>query len=319
MNLFSEIYNCYFQVAKSILSKHSLSDKELSNKVTELGYEESIFFLLPKLKSKEWGLYQKEEDLWVSDISKEFYVPLTALQRSYLKAIINDEKIRLFLSDTELSLLEQDLTDVEPLWQPEDFYYFDRFTDHDDYSNEVYKKHFRIILQAIKDKEYLKILYQNPAGKTTTLNCLPCRLEYSIKNDRFRLLALRDQEKPQIIILNLSRIHKLENTNQYELSPTDLNKIIQNSYETQPVCIHIQNKRNTLERAMLQFANYEKNTVKLDEDTYECVIYYNKMVETELLIEILSFGPFIKVVGNERFLKLIRTRLREQYRKDSLL
>ena len=63
---------------------------------------------------------------------------------------------------------------------------------------------------------------------------------------------------------------------------------------------------------MLQFANYEKSTRKLDSDTYECLIYYNKKTETELLIEVLSFGPMIKVVGNEAFLKLIKERLLRQ-------
>ena len=63
---------------------------------------------------------------------------------------------------------------------------------------------------------------------------------------------------------------------------------------------------------MLQFANYEKNTRKIDDNTYECLIYYNKSTETELLIEILSFGPMIKVVGNEMFLSLIKKRLKRQ-------
>ena len=88
MNLFSEIYNCYFQVAKSLLEHHSLSNSELTDKVTKLGYEESIFFLLPKLTSKEWGLFRKDGEVWVSDLSSDFYTPLTKLQLSYLKAIL---------------------------------------------------------------------------------------------------------------------------------------------------------------------------------------------------------------------------------------
>ena len=63
---------------------------------------------------------------------------------------------------------------------------------------------------------------------------------------------------------------------------------------------------------MLHFANYEKNTKKIDENTYECLIYYNQSIETELLIEILSFGPMIKVTGNERMLNLIKERLYKQ-------
>ena len=63
---------------------------------------------------------------------------------------------------------------------------------------------------------------------------------------------------------------------------------------------------------MLHFANYEKNTVKIDENTYECLIYYNQSMETELLIEVMSFGPMLTVTGNERFLKALKERLKKQ-------
>ena len=63
---------------------------------------------------------------------------------------------------------------------------------------------------------------------------------------------------------------------------------------------------------MLHFANYEKNTVKIDDNTYECLIYYNQNMETELLIEVLSFGPMLTVIGNERFLGSLKKRLEKQ-------
>ena len=63
---------------------------------------------------------------------------------------------------------------------------------------------------------------------------------------------------------------------------------------------------------MLHFSNYEKRTKKVDEDTWECLIYYNRSMETELLIEVLSFGPTIQVLGPESFLQQIRDRLSRQ-------
>ena len=35
-------------------------------------------------------------------------------------------------------------------------------------------------------------------------------------------------------------------------------------------------------------------------------------METELLIEVLSFGPMIQVVGNKDFLRLLKERLARQ-------
>lgn len=92
-------------------------------------------------------------------------------------------------------------------------------------------------------------------------------------------------------------------------TPVALNQILEKDYVSEPLVRHITNKRNALERAMLHFANYKKNTTKLEENLYECCIYYNQDMETELLIEVLSFGPMIKVIGNERFLNLQKKRL----------
>lgn len=54
---------------------------------------------------------------------------------------------------------------------------------------------------------------------------------------------------------------------------------------------------------MLQFANYEKHT-EFDEESkcWICSIYYDKADETELLIDILSFGPVARVLEPEPFL-----------------
>ena len=45
-----------------------------------------------------------------------------------------------------------------------------------------------------------------------------------------------------------------------------------------------------------------------------CSIYYDKADETELLIDILSFGPVVRVLGPEPFLGLIKARVRRQHR-----
>lgn len=131
------------------------------------------------------------------------------------------------------------------------------------------------------------------AGKRLHHQYLPCKLEYSVKNGCFRIDTVIPTE------LHTTKM-------------PDINRILQQAYYKEPVTFLLVNERNALERAMLQFANYEKNTRRLEGNTYECQIYYNKLNETELLIEILSFGPMLKVTENESFLQLIQTRLKKQ-------
>ena len=115
----------------------------------------------------------------------------------------------------------------------------------------------------------------------------------------------------------MSRIQSIQPLEKTLSSPVDIDAIIQRSYYKEPLRLRIVNRRNALERAMLHFANYEKNTVKIDEDTYECLIYYNQAMETELLIEVMSFGPMLTVLGNDRFLSLLKARLHSQMLLDS--
>lgn len=313
--LFSEIYNCYFQVIKSLVEQKScLTESELHYRIQNACFEESILYLLPRLTDQGWGFYEKRDGILHSRLSGNFYVPLTGLQKSYLKAILLDEKIGLFLDETEIEEINAALSDAEPLFLPDDFYYYDRFTDKDDYADPEYKKRFRTILSAIRNHEYVDILYESRHQRRLRQCYLPCRLEYSIKNDCFRLLAVKSHthRNPKVITLNLGRITEVMSTNIIAPKVPNINRLLQRSCYHEPVRILIKNRRNALERAMLQFANYEKSTRRLNEDTYECLIYYNKETETELLIEILSFGPMIKVVGNEAFLRQIRERLGRQ-------
>lgn len=313
--LFSEVYNCYFQVIKSLIEKKTdISEKELNYRIQSSGFEESILYLLPKLTENGWGFYEKQADILHSKLSTDFYIPLTDLQKSYLKAILMDDKIGLFLNDAELDAVNAAFADVEPLYRPDDFYYYDRFTNQDDYKDPAYRKHFQSIIAAIQSHEYLDILYEARLNHRVHHNYLPCRLEYSIKNDCFRLLAVdqRTLRNPKVEILNVSRIREITPTGKTVSQLPDINHLLQRSYYYEPVRIIIKNQRNALERAMLQFANYEKNTRKIDDNTYECLIYYNKKTETELLIEILSFGPMIKVVGNDAFVQLLKERLSRQ-------
>ncbi len=318
MELFSEIYSCYYQVVDCIVREaetRSLTKKEMENICTRHGFAESGLYILPKLLGGEWPLLKHDNEGGFRAVTDgHLPLPLTGLQRSWLKSLLSDSRFRLFFAEEELLILQEYVQDARALWEPEDFYYYDRYTDGDSYTSEEYRAHFQALLRGIPRRQYMTISYQSRGGNRITHHYLPLKLEYSLKNDRFRLLALPRNGRHSIYIttINVGSILKVTPLPEYDEEEIDFVGLIRKSYYREPIRLLIKNQRNALERAMLHFANYEKRTKKIDEDTWECLIYYNNSMETELLIEILSFGPAVKVTGPESFLSQVKNRLQRQ-------
>ncbi len=315
MELFSEIYSCYYQVLRHLLSgRNAVTIQDIRNRICDEGFEESLLSIIPKLESGAWDLFRRDGELYLSKLAGPVTVPLSDLQKSYLKALLSDSRIGLFLEKEQLETLNDMLSGTAPLWKPEQFFYYDQFSDPDPYQDETYRRNFRLLLHAQKKNQYVDIDYNSPGGSRVHHYYVPARLEYSIKNDKFRLLALKQagHGKMKLEILNVARIQSIRPAEKKLSAPVDLNSVIRASYYKEPLKLHIINRRNALERAMLHFANYEKNTTKIGENTYECFIYYNQSMETELLIEVMSFGPMLTVIGNDKFLNSLKTRLQRQ-------
>lgn len=317
MELFSEIYNCYYQIVSRILKeaeKHPVTEDEIRRICTDTGFAESGLYILPRLVSGEWRLLSPEGHVYRSLTAGHGDLPFTLLQRSWIKTLFQDARFRLFFTDEELTALEDYVRDARTLWNPEDFHLYDQYEDGDDYTSDAYRQHFQTLLAAIPKRQYVHISYESAKGHRLTHRYLPLKLEYSAKNDRFRLLAVPENERHSIFVhtINLSGIREARLLPRYDREDYHFADIIRKSYYHEPVRLLITNRRNALERAMLHFANYEKRTKKIDEDTWECLIYYNSSMETELLIEVLSFGPAVQVTGPESFLAQIKQRLSRQ-------
>ena len=134
-DIFSEVYGTYYNIVADILGKAAsdgLTLEQLKRIVYKEGYEESGLELLPALTDERWTLLNKELK---TPLKNKPSMPLTLLQKQWLKALLLDERVRLFFTDEELANEEKALEDVEPLYRPEQFVFFDRFVDGDAYKS----------------------------------------------------------------------------------------------------------------------------------------------------------------------------------------
>lgn len=319
MELFHEIYSCYIDVVRCILTEAEQSPvtagrmEQLAAKKT---FGESALAILPKLTGGDWPLLVPcGDDAFRSRLTHTPHVPLSTLQKSWLKALLADGRIRLFFSDAELEELKDMLGDVEPLYREEDFYYFDRYRDGDPIADTAYRLHFATILRALQENRILLVSYEGKQGPVS-LEAAPYQLQYSSKDDKFRLCCLKYSRGAFRLNtqLNLAKIRDCRLSSESCPAHTAKYRFRPVSRAPEPVLLQISGERNSLERCMLHFASYEKHTEYEEEQgCYLCSIYYDLADETELLIDILSFGPVVQVLGPESFLEQVRERVRRQH------
>ncbi len=293
--IFSEIYSVYYNTVAKILSAagDGASEKELQRIVNENAFSDSVLTVLPSLKSGKWQLLKPD----LTPILKHTpSMPLTLLQKRWLKAISLDKRIRLF--DADFSCLDG----VEPLFTEDDYRVFDKYGDGDSYDDENYIHNFKVIMYAIKNKKAVKIKMLNRRGEISKAKFYPKGLEYSAKDDKFRVVLSGSLYKR----VNMGRIEGAEICDDF----TPRQDVIEEHIHE--LTLIITDERNAMERVMLHFAHFEKQARKIDDTHYLLNIKYYENDETEIVIRVLSFGPFVKVTEPQSFADLIKDRLKSQ-------
>ena len=309
MELFSEIYSAYYNAVSKILSCRNLSKKDMIKIINEKAFSESSLYIMPRI-CDEWKLVSENNGIYNSRLKNIPSMPLTAIQKRWIKTVISDKRARLFIDDDIISRLSESLKDVKPLFSTKNFLFFDMFSDGDDFTNPDYIRFFRIIKNAVSEKKILEISFTSSRKNNITHKFLPLKLEYSPKNDKFRVLSAVVSKGiiKENFVINISRITDIKDTGKFfeKAVPED-------SDCCDSVCVEVSSERNGVERFMLEFAGYEKVT-EFNEESGKCTaeIWYSKSDETELLIRLLSFGRVLEIKSPEYFRNLARERIEKQ-------
>lgn len=296
--LFSEVYGTYYNVLAQLLSQAvegTLTQQTLLDTVREKGFEESVLTIPEALQTQAWPLLKKDLS---TPLHHKPTMPLTLLQKQWLKALLQDPRIRLFAPPAE------GLEDVQPLYPADTFVYFDRYLDGDPFEDPSYIRIFRTVLTAIREKRWLRIGFIGSKGLPHYWRCVPYKLEYSPKDDKFRLLSSNKRESLSINLARIQSCRLLEPCAPEDYCPLPMAK--------RTLVLELYDQRNALERAMLHFSHLEKETERLEGDRYRLTLRYEHGDETELLIRVLSFGPMVKVLYPDDFRDQLLHRLNNQ-------
>ena len=296
--LFSEIYSSYFNAVAKILglaTESKLTGKALTEAIQEQAFEESVLVIPKALKSERWPLLTRTFE---TPLLEKPTMPLTDLQKQWLKVLLKDPRIGLFSPSTE------GLEDVEPLYDPESVVFFDRYGDGDPFQDRNYIRNFQTILQALREDGSVRIRYRAAGGNERRYDCRPIHLEYSGRDDKFRLIA---EGWKRTLTLNLGRMITVERR---ETQETELGEFPEDG--EREMTLELTDERDAMRRAIISFSDLEKETVRLDEKHYRIHLWYRQEDETDLLIRILSFGPVLRVTEPAELVDQVIARLRRQ-------
>ncbi len=296
--IFHEIYSVYYQtVAKILTAANGSNTSELRRIILQNAFAESHMAILPALESGRWPLLTAAG---TSILEHEPTMPLTLLEKRWLKSLLDDPRLKLF--GVELPGLE----DVKPLFTREDYRVYDRYLDGDPYADQGYIQRFQTVLEAIRTMRPLAAQVANRRGGAFWVRFYPIGLEYSAKDDKFRVLAQGCKQHH----FNLARIQQCTFYDGFRpiKHPTRMPR-------SKTLTLEITDSRNALERVMLHFAHFEKQCERLPGEKYLLRLQYSDADETELVIRVLSFGPRVRVLSPDSFIDLIKERLQQQ--KDS--
>lgn len=297
--IFSELYSAYYNTVARIITAafdKSTTGKDLDRIVSENAFSESVLTVMPSLKSGKWKLL--DDDLRPL-LKHEPTMPLTLLQKRWLKAVSLDKRVQLF--DVQFP----DLSDVEPLFTEDDYRVYDKYSDGDNFEDEGYIRRFRLIYYAIKNGLPVIARLNNRYGKEVTLRFFPKDFEYSEKDDKIRVIMDGCKYRQ----MNLGRIINCQlyaGAGPWNDKPETV--------QIRELTLQITDERNALERVMLHFAHFEKQAERTGDNRYLLHLKYYATDETEMVIRVLSFGPCVKVISPDSFVRSIKERLEEQKR-----
>ncbi|MBO4637112.1 MAG: WYL domain-containing protein [Clostridiales bacterium] len=295
--LFSELYGAYYNCVADLLKiavRRPVTSSDIVRISKAKGFAETALALQRAFREEEYKLIRKDG---TTPVTKEPSMPLTTLQKMWLRSVTLDPRFMLFGETIE------GLEDVPPLFTSDDYDVYDSYADGDPFTDPSYIENFRRVLDAVRNKKTLEIVSSSGRGRTGRIVFRPDMLEYSEKDDKFRAVGMC-ADGPRVV--NINRIKSIADTDE---SVTRKPAPYKNDRK---VTFTLRDTRNALERVMFHFSHLQKEVKRTGKSTYEVTLCYDKDDETELLIRLLSFGPMIRVTSPDAFIDLMRDRIRKQ-------
>lgn len=332
MELFHEYKNKYFHLVFRILNlaKNGLYKDEIIRLIEEEEYDEKVIgkdfktfegmILNQYGKEDNFNFLEEREGKYYSILNSEDSIPLkvrfSKLEKSWLNGMIKEPVVQALLGKETLKKLETALTDMKEKGSNQIIEFTNKVQNGFDIDLEKLSKDFYTILEGIINEK--PILYSNVDKNGNEYNnqlAIPIRIEYSLKDNKFRASLYSLDEKRSILVnLHTLKEVKIANNVDSNIKRKDvLKKLKEKKYSEVPITIELEDIRGAMERCFMSFSSFERNSRTISKNKYEIDIYYYTFEEDEVIRKIMSLGPYVKVKAPNRVREIIIDKIKRAF------
>jgi RNA-splicing ligase RtcB/predicted DNA-binding transcriptional regulator YafY len=329
MELFDEVKNRYFHIVFTVLNEceEGLFREDIVKIVDVEGFEEKVIgkdfqtfeglLLNEYADSENYNLLKLKEGLYYSNRISEKKPPVpvrfTNIEKAWLKNLLKVPDLKLLLRDSAIEKLNNSLKGFDAPAAIEIIEATNKSTPAHIRDIKQYEENFRVLLSAIQMGKPIRYCNTDRLGNEYCgRRALPLRLEYSIKEGRFRvsMYSLDDNRPIMANVFTLSSIEIMENEKVEINREAAIKHLHENRYSKEPIILEVRDKKSAMERCFMSFSELERSSRCIEEDRYEMKLFYYTFEEEEIIRKILALGPYVKVISPQRVIDEVIKRIK---------
>lgn len=330
MELFDEVKNRYFHIVFRALNECAyglpkediikiIEEEEFQERAVGRGFQSFQGLLLNQYEAHDnYNLLREEHKLFypvVKSYEKSIIpVRFTNMEKAWIKALVEEPSAAMILSKETLIKLKEALKDVDSPINSEIIEVTNKSTLPEILDLEQYENNFRTILKAISEEKAISYCNIDRLGNEYCgMLSLPVRLEYSLKDSRFRvsMYCLKNHRTIMANVFTMSNIEIAEANRSAITREEALKQLHKNRYSKEPILLEVTDKKSAMERCFMSFSELERSPRCLEKDKYEIKLYYYTFEEEDIIRKILALGPYVKVLSPRRIVDEVIRRIKK--------
>jgi hypothetical protein len=317
MEIFKRHKNILFKIMTRVLNESILNGKVLSKEQLRDVFEKNGYYDPTDVAIKQiigdltaeseqgtaaLGLLDRENGGYKASLPGSVPCRLSVDELEWLKSMLADYRIAVFLSAGTMLKLSEALLDVQPFYTEGDVQY-NRNVSEQNYDDEGMASHFMTAMESIGASRIVKLESASRDGTRHSSCVLPLCIDYNCLNDMFQLIIYLPEERRKIAV-NMDSIISIEGTGIVFGGSVDVNAGIKT------VTVEISNRKNSYTQCFQIFSDYIKRVeYNKERGIYRIEIDYYTFDERDVFKNLMSLGQACKIVSPSCLAEQVKTRI----------